>query len=66
MTRAITRAETVAFAIGLAREHLADYLPGADVTVTTTRGPQIAATGTGSRLTVTVTIVDDDPEECAA
>lgn len=66
MTATNTRAAVVAFAVGLAREHLADHLPGADVTVTTTRGPKIAATGTGSRLTVTVTIVVDDPEECAA
>lgn len=65
MTAARTRAEVVAFAVGLAREHLADYLPGADVAVVPTRGPKIAATGTGSRLTVTVTIDVDDPEESA-
>lgn len=62
MTRGpLTRAEGLARAIGLAREHLGDYVPTADVTLTTSREPRTAMGG-GVRLVVTLTVVVDDPD----
>ena len=61
----MTRAAATAYAISLAREHLGDYVPTADVTLTTSREPTTAMGGS-SRLVVTLTIVVDDPDEPAA
>lgn len=51
----------VARVIGLAREHLADYVPTADVVLATSREPKTALGG-GVRLVVTLTVVVDDPD----
>ncbi len=61
----MTRAAATAYAIGLAREHLGDYVPTADVTLTTSREPTTALGG-GVRLVVTLTVVVDDPDALAA
>lgn len=58
----MTRAAAVARAIGLAREHLADYVPTADVVLATSREPKTALGG-GVRLVVTLTVVVDEPDE---
>ncbi len=58
----MTRAAATAYAISLAREHLGDYVPTADVTLTTSREPRTAMGG-GVRLVVTLTVVVDDPDE---
>ena len=60
----MTRAAATAYAISLAREHLGDYVPTADVTLTTSREPTTAL-GCGVRLVVTLTVVVDDPDEAA-
>ncbi len=60
----MTRAAATAYAISLAREHLGDYVPTADVTLTTSREPTTAMGG-GVRLVVTLTVVVDDPDEQA-
>ena len=60
----MTRAAATAYAISLAREHLGDYVPTADVTLTTSREPTTAMGGS-SRLVVTLTIVVDDPDAAA-
>lgn len=57
----MTRAAATAYAISLAREHLGDYVPTADVTLTTSREPTTAMGG-GVRLVVTMTVVVDDPD----
>ncbi len=57
----MTRAAAVARAIGLAREHLADYVSTADVVLATSREPKTAMGG-GVRLVVTLTVVVDDPD----
>jgi len=57
----MTRAAATAYAISLAREHLGDYVPTADVTLTTSREPTTAMGG-GVRLVVTLTVVVDDPD----
>lgn len=57
----MTRAAATAYAIGLAREHLGDYVPTADVTLTTSREPTTALGG-GVRLVVVLTVVVDDPD----
>ncbi len=57
----MTRAAAVARAIGLAREHIADYVPTADVVHATSREPRTAMGG-GVRLVVTLTVVVDDPD----
>ena len=51
----------VARVIGLAREHLADYVPTADVVLATSREPTTAMGG-GVRLVVTLTVAVDDPD----
>jgi hypothetical protein len=51
----MTRAAATAYAISLAREHLGDYVPTADVTLTTSREPTTAIGG-GVRLVVTLTV----------
>ena len=61
----MTRAAATAYAISLAREHLGDYVPTADVTLTTSREPTTALGG-GVRLVVTLTVVVDDPDAQAA
>ena len=60
----MTRAAATAYAISLAREHLGDYVPTADVTLTNSREPTTAMGGS-SRLVVTLTIVVDDPDAAA-
>jgi len=60
----VTRAAATAYAISLAREHLGDYVPTADVTLTTSREPTTAI-GCGVRLVVTLTVVVDDPDAAA-
>lgn len=60
----MTRTAATAYAISLAREHLGDYVPTADVTLTTSREPTTAIGG-GVRLVVTLTVVVDDPDEAA-
>ena len=60
----MTRAAAAAYAISLAREHLGDYVPTADVTLTTSREPTTAL-GCGVRLVVTLTVVVDDPDAAA-
>ena len=60
----MTRAAATAYAISLAREHLGDYVPTADVTLTTSREPTTAIGG-GVRLVVTLTVVVDDPDAAA-
>ncbi len=57
----MTRAAATAYAIGLAREHIGDYVPDADVTYATAR-VQATAMGGGVRLVVTLTVVVDDPD----
>ncbi len=57
----MTRAAAVARAIGLAREHIADYVPTADVVLATSREPRTAMGG-GVRFVVTLTVVVDDPD----
>lgn len=57
----MTRAAAVARAIGLAREHLADYVPTAAVVHATSREPRTAIGG-DVRLVVTLTVVVDDPD----
>ena len=57
----MTRAAATAYAISLAREHLGDYVPTADVTLTTSREPKTALGGC-VRLVVTLTVVVDDPD----
>lgn len=57
----MTRAAATAYAISLAREHLADYVPTADVVLATSREPKTALGG-GVRLVVTLTVVVDDPD----
>lgn len=57
----MTRAAAVARAIGLAREHLADYVPTADVVLATSREPKTALGGC-VRLVVTLTVVVDEPD----
>ncbi len=57
----MTRAAAVARAIGLAREHIADYVPTADVVLATSREHKTAMGG-GVRLVVTLTVVVDDPD----
>ncbi len=61
----MTRAAATAYAISLAREHLGDYVPTADVTMTASREPTTAL-GVGVRLVVTLTVVVDDPDAQAA
>lgn len=60
----MTRAAAVARAIGLAREHLGDYVPTATVTHAASREPRTAMGG-GVRLVVTLTVVVDDPDAAA-
>lgn len=60
----MTRAAATAYAISLAREHLGDYVPTADVTLTTSREPTTAL-GCGVRLVVTLTVVVDGPDDPA-
>lgn len=60
----MTRAAATAYAISLAREHLGDYVPTADVTLTSSREPTTALGG-GVRLVVTLTVVVDDPDAAA-
>ena len=60
----MTRAAATAYAIGLAREHLGDYVPTAYVTLTTSREPTTSMGG-GVRLVVTLTVVVDDPDAAA-
>ena len=57
----MTRAAATAYAISLARKHLGDYVPTADVTLTTSREPTTALGG-GVRLVVVLTVVVDDPD----
>ena len=57
----MTRAAATAYAIGLAREHLGDYVPTADVTLTTSRG-LTTAMGGRVQLVVTLTVVVDNPD----
>jgi hypothetical protein len=57
----MTRAAATAYAISLAREHLGDYVPTADVTLTTSREPTTAMGGR-VQLVVTLTVVVDDPD----
>ena len=59
----MTRAAATAYAISLAREHLGDYVPTADVTLTASREPTTALGGV--RLVVTLTVVVDDPDAAA-
>lgn len=58
----MTRAAAVSRAIGLAREHIADYVPTADVVLATSRELKTALGG-GVRLVVTLTVVVDEPDE---
>ena len=60
----MTRAAATAYAIGLAREHLGDYVPTADVTLTTSRG-LTTAMGGRVQLVVVLTVVVDDPDAAA-
>ena len=60
----MTRAAAAAYAISLAREHLGDYVPTADVTLTTSRG-LTTAMGGRVQLVVTLTVVVDDPDAAA-
>ena len=57
----MTRAAATAYAISLAREHLGDYVPTADVTLTTSRG-LTTAMGGRVQLVVVLTVVVDDPD----
>lgn len=57
----MTRAAAVARAIGLAREHIADYVRDASIKVDRSREPKTALGG-GARLVVTLTVVVDDPD----
>lgn len=58
----MTRASATAYAISLAREHLGDYVPTANVTLTTSRG-LTTAMGGRVQLVVTLTVVVDEPDE---
>ena len=60
----MTRAAATAYAISLAREHLGDYVPTANVTLTTSRG-LTTAMGGRVQLVVTLTVVVDDPDAAA-
>jgi len=60
----MTRATATAYAISLAREHLGDYVPTANVTLTTSRG-LTTAMGGRVQLVVTLTVVVDDPDAAA-
>ncbi len=60
----MTRASATAYAISLAREHLGDYVPTANVTLTTSRG-LTTAMGGRVQLVVTLTVVVDDPDAAA-
>lgn len=60
----MTRAAATAYAISLAREHIGDYVPDADVTYATAR-VQATAMGGGVRLVVTLTVVVDGPDDPA-
>lgn len=60
----MTRAAATAYAIGLAREHLGDYVPTADVTLTNSRG-LTTAMGGRVQLVVVLTVVVDDPDAAA-
>ena len=60
----MTRTAATAYAISLAREHLGDYVPTADVTLTTSRG-RTTAMGGRVQLVVVLTVVVDDPDAAA-
>jgi len=60
----MTRAAATAYAISLARERLGDYVPTANVTLTTSRG-LTTAMGGRVQLVVTLTVVVDDPDAAA-
>ena len=59
----MNRAEATARAIGLAREHIADYVPDAEVTLLSTREQTCPALSAGRvRLVVTLTVIVDEPD----
>lgn len=59
----MNRAEATARAIGFAREHLADYVPDAEVTMLSTREQTCPALSAGRvRLVVVLTVVVDGPD----
>lgn len=59
----MNRADATARAIGFAREHIADYVPDAEVTLSTTREQTCPALSAGRvRLVVTLTVIVDEPD----